>query len=322
MNPIKLLGFGGAGIVLFYAILCGASFLLQAFPVTGVFLMMGGAPLWIGVLVHVMMAHLTIGALTRRIAAAWLAAPLAYYIGGYAMHWKSVEEARALAARIESANAEQSLAVDQPFTYRSTNFETLDLLEMYRVASAYSNAGRGQEYTEYYYAKDEECALANRGYFHAKRFEPSAFRPDLFYYVADAGKTRQCLLQKSVLEPNPAYEIKSWLDRDLHATLLLRPYVIAWQARDLRNDASVIVRVGSISTLPPVQTVVAGCALNSGKPAWECSTSLIYNSGAISVGVKKRTDGGNQFIPTRDPDTWDVTALARALGLTAREPTD
>ena len=326
MNPRDLLSSGGIGIVYFYALLCGVVFLLQWFPFTGIFLMILGGPIWIGALVHVMMAHLTIGALSRRLEFAWLALPIAYYAGGGAMHLKSVQEAQALAAQIETANAEQSLPVAQPFSYFSENFETLNLLEMYRAASAFTkgNGANGkQEYIEYYYAKNEECDTASRGYYSNERFtNPFAFRPHLFYYVNDPSKTRQCLLQKSVYEASPIYEIKSWLDRDLRTTVLLRPYVIAWQARDTRTNANITVRVGSITTLPLAQTIVAGCGLNSSKPAWECGSSLLYSSQTISVGVKKRADGGNPFIPTRDPDTWEVTALGRALGLTPREPSD
>jgi hypothetical protein len=325
VNPFNLFRSGGGGIVAFYAMLCCVVFLLQWFPATGIVLMFLLAPFWIGALVHIMMAHLTLMAMARSIAPVWLGLPLAYYLGGAALHWQSVQAAQALAAQIENANAKQSLPVQQPFSYRSDRFETLALLEMYRVASAFSNGGKAngqQEYVKYYYAKDTQCELASRGYSYEKRSEPFRFRPDLFYYV-HGNKTRQCLLQQSVTEkPDLTYEINSWLDRDLPATFLLRAYVIAWQARDLRTDTSVTVRVGSIVTLPWIQTIAAGCALDDGKPAWECFGSLINSSNEISVGVKKRTDHGNPFTPIRDPDTWQVTALARALGLSPRDPND
>ena len=195
-----------------------------------------------------MMAHLTLSALARSIAWVCLAAPLAYYAGGAALHWRSVQEASALAAQLESANAKQSLLVDQPFTYRSANFETLKSSgNVSSFAAAFADAGRGRggpEYVQYYHAKDAECALANRGYFFEKRFEPFAFRPDLFFYVHPKS-TRQCLLQRTVAEkPDPTYEVRSWLDRDLPDTLLLRPYVIAWKASNLRTGATATVRVG------------------------------------------------------------------------------
>ncbi len=78
MNPLHLLRSGGLGIAAFYAILCGALFLLQWFPATGIFLMFLGGPIWIGALGHIMIAHLTLSVVARSIASVWFAAPLAY----------------------------------------------------------------------------------------------------------------------------------------------------------------------------------------------------------------------------------------------------
>jgi hypothetical protein len=64
----------GVGIFATYAIAAAAIFLLQAFPGTGIFLMFVMGVLWIGLLIHVAMVHLTAASLSDLIPRKWIAA--------------------------------------------------------------------------------------------------------------------------------------------------------------------------------------------------------------------------------------------------------
>jgi len=322
---MKRLFTSGSGILLFYALVCGGIYLLQAFPATGVILMFFGAMLWIGIAIHVAMAHLAIASLTKIISRAWLAVPIVYYVGGYALHLVSVRQVQEKIGEIERANAAVVIKVEQPFSFVSEGSpDTFELLERYRADRSFILQGSGTQaaVTARYYAKGEACDSANTVWFYEKRREPFLMRRDLFASYKGGDKTRQCILSQDGLAGDWRYRIKGEYINEREAALY-RHFGSRWTVSDDRTGAKLVsVEVGGFNPLPPIQTVFAGCALNSGAARWDCAAGLMREGAFIPVGFKKRTDGGNNFIPTNDPDTWEITVLARALSLDLRQPTD
>src|SRR5262245_25209880 len=100
-----------------YVLLSVAAFALQLPAIPGIYLMALAAPLWIGFLAHVAMAHFAWLAMRGTISRAWLALPLGFYAGGYALHLASVHAAETEAAAINAHNTAVRLTVDQPFRY-------------------------------------------------------------------------------------------------------------------------------------------------------------------------------------------------------------
>lgn len=325
----------GFSMVVAFIVAATVIYLLQLFPYTGVILMILAGPIWIGLLLHLLMAALTVQALRRVISRAWLIAPALYYGGGYALHLASLQRAREEKIAIERANAAQSAKVDLPFRYLATGVSKLEVFRRFRAESAtfikqyvHKKDYTGFLHTVYIYNNGSSCDVYVPA--SADEPEPAGFAWDLDLFPAYKGsdKTIQCLIPFEVPDGNrsikaPDYEIMDYLDRTRPPTLLFGRYLIHWIAKDLRSGKTLAqVDEGNLWPLPSVQTVIAGCALNSGGPSWDCSWGLMTGSESITVGYKDRTDNGNPLIPVDDPETSPTYALGRALGLTPRTPTD
>jgi hypothetical protein len=64
-----------------------------------------------------MLLRLAGGAIFGTISREWLALPLAYYGGSYALHSMSVDHAHAEASAIEQAAQRATIKVDEPFAF-------------------------------------------------------------------------------------------------------------------------------------------------------------------------------------------------------------
>ncbi len=320
----------GSKIVIFYAAIAAIAYVLQLIPVTGIFLMIVGGPIIVGLLMHLMMLHLGAAAaggyIARPIARPWLIAPVIYYGGGLVLHLLSVSQANNVAEAIAKANASQAAAVAAPFSYLANGIEGLELLKRFKVAAAYIRGGNrnSPEYSMYYYARGDECESASPGFYYDRRFtSPFQWDRDLFPGHKGADKARQCILMKSVETADPDYAVEHEYDRQSARAALFRQYTETWTARDLRSRQIVArVQTGTLVPLPMVQTILAGCGLNSGNPSWDCAAALKPGSSRITAGYKPPPTGANRFIPSDDPETSIAAALAHALGLAARSPTD
>ncbi len=310
----------GAGILLFYALLGGAVVLVQVFPQTGIFLMLVAGPLWIGILTHVGMAHLALMAAPGLIARAWLLIPVVYYGAGFALHLESAQRAQAKAAAIEAENAAARVKVEEPFTYLFRYAHEDTLFERYRVARAFITES-DRTYSQYDYAREEACDGANRSWDYKKRDQPYLRRADLFPSYRGADKIRQCVITRSVTSGEWRYRLESEalrIDDPINPVRGVR-----WRIYDAASGALVTTATAAtISTLPPVQTPIAGCTLISSTPAWKCFATLWHASGSVTAGYRKRVlaPRENPFSRSADPDTEPVSALGHALSLPPRSP--
>jgi hypothetical protein len=275
--------------------------------------------MWVGILIHLAMLHLAVASLVKIISRAWLILPIAYYAAGYALHVVSVREVQNKIAAIERANAEVVIKAELPFTFLEEGSSgAFELLELYRTDRAFIRQNSGAITTRYY-AEGEACARANKDYYAEKSTEPFLLRANL---PVRSATTRQCILMQDGLPAEWRYRIKGeyLVEED---TRYYRHFGRKWTVFDEKTGAQLVsVEVGGFKTLPAVQTVIAGCALHSGAARWICGTGLMREMSFIPVGYKKRSDRGNVFIPINDPDTWEITPLARALSLEPRKTTD
>jgi hypothetical protein len=104
----------GSGFTLLaaYFVLAVALFALEFVPGVQILLVLL-APLWSGLLVHIAMAQFVFFAALGRISRAWLALPIGFYAGGFALHLYSVHAAEAAAAAVNARNAAVQLAAVQ-----------------------------------------------------------------------------------------------------------------------------------------------------------------------------------------------------------------
>ena len=316
----------GLRLLITYIFLGLVIFAVQLPSVPGIILMVLAAPLWIGLLVHVAMAHFGWLAIRGTISRAWLALPLGFYASGYGLHLASVDAAEAEAAAVNAHNAAVRLTVEQPFRYlRDGNADSFSLIEHYRVDRSFLRQGDGT-ITTTYYARGADCDNALQGYYYQRRQEPWAFRKDIFYYYP-GNKTRQCILSRNDATAQWRYRISAnYTYANDQASSLFTRFGTAFEIFDEQDKRTLgTIEVATFKPFPIVPWIVAGCALNSGAAKWQCGWSLTKGEAYIAAGYRQRPANDpqkNPFIPSLDSETWEVTQLARALGLEPRQPTD
>jgi hypothetical protein len=280
----------------------------------------------IGLLVHIAMAHLAWLAIRRTISRAWLVLPIAFYTGGYCLHLASMQAAEAEAAAVNARNAIVRLTVDQPFRYfRDGAADSFSLIEHYRVDRSFQRQLNGT-ITTTYYAHGSDCDNARQGYDHARSREPWTLRTDIFYHYP-GNKTRQCILSQDGLPAEWRYRITAnyTYAKDQASSLFTRRGK-AFEIFDERNKRLLgTVEVATFTPIAIVPRIFAGCGLDGGAAKWVCTWGLTKDGRSIAAGYQLRAADDpqkNPFIPSLDAETWEVTQLARALGLAARQPTD
>jgi hypothetical protein len=308
---------GGLFIVVTYAAICAAIFLLQLFPLTGGFLMFLMAIAWIGVVINIGMIHLAGAALIGSIARLWIVLPIAFYVGGLVAHYWAAAAVGTQAQAIERENTAAVITASPPLSFFVKGVST-DLVKLYRVDRLVLPQGNRAP-TIYYYARGEECDSANKNYDYRKRDEPFQYRRDLFPSYKGANKTRQCILQKD----GPAGEVHYRIEAALFSseTPLIKNFGTKWTVYDVQSGAAIAhAEAAAFRVITPIPLLLAGCGLVDNPASWRCDAGMRKGSALTTVGYRPDKDG--DFFRTPDPQTWDIGPLGRALSLQPREPTD
>jgi len=315
MNRAKRSGFV---IVAIYAIICGVIYLLQLFAITGGFLMFLMAIMWIGLVINVAMIHLTGAALIGSIAMPWILLPIGFYVGGLTAHYRAVAAVTTQKEAIERANAAAIITASPPLSFFVKGM-FIDLLERYRVDRMVSPHGNNAPATIYYYARGEECGSANAHYNYQKRDEPFLLRRDLFPYYKGTDKTRQCILLKNGPPGEVHYRIEAASFSS--ETYLIKGFGTKWTVYDVQTGAVLTsAQSAAFTVIEPIPLLLAGCGLVDNPPSWRCGAQMMKESTYTGAGY--RPDHGWDVFRSRDPQTWDIGPLGRALSLQPRQPTD
>ncbi len=306
----------GFVIVAIYACICGLIYLLQLFPVTGGFLMFMMAIIWIGLVINVGMIYLAGAALVRSIALPWILLPIGFYVGGLAAHYRAVAAVTAQTEAIQRSNAAAIITVGPPLSFFVKGM-FVDLLELYRIDRLAAPRGNNPA-TIYYYARGEECDSAEK-YNYQKRDEPSVLRRDLFPDYKGADKTRQCILQKDGPPGKVPYRIEAALFSS--ETYLIKGFGTKWTVYDVKTGAALThAQSAAFRVIEPIPVLLAGCGLIDNPPSWQCDAQMMKESTLASAGY--RPDSTTVGFRSRDPQTWAIGPLGRALSLAPRLPTD
>lgn len=307
----------GFVIVAIYAMICGLIYLLQLFPVTGGFLMFMMAIIWIGLIINVAMIHLAGAALVGSIALPWILLPIGFYVGGLATHYWAVAAVTAETEAIERSNAAATITAGPPLSFFVKGM-FIDLLELYRIDRLVAPRGNNPP-TIYYYARGEECDSANSNYNYRKRDEPFLLRRDLFPDYKGADKTRQCILQKDGAPGEVHYRLES--ESFASETYLTKRSGTKWTVYDVKTGAPLVsARSARFAVIKPIPILLAGCGLIDNPPSWECDAQMMKESTHTAAGY--RPDSTTGVFRSRDPESWDIGPLGRALALQPRQPTD
>jgi hypothetical protein len=313
----------GFFILLCYGVAAAAACGLQLVPVLGWVVLAAGGPLWVGGLVHLMMLHLAGVGIVGMISRAWVIFPLAYYGGGLALHFISLNRAHKEAEAIAQAAQQATIKVDQPFSFLNDAAGGFELLKHYRIDRAFLR--QGGRITTQYFARGEECndvirirqdAITNRE--PIPRDQPSLM-VDLFRGYHDQDKKRQCILSRNDLPASWRYRIESSY---LPEGNTINPrFGSRYSVIDETSGATLLtVETGAIGTLPPIQTITAICSVYSGP--LKCRVGLLPSSTLVPIGHQLPLSGIPYFAELEDLNTWEIGILARALSLQLRTRAD
>lgn len=325
----------GWPVSLWFFLITAVVYLLQRFPLTGVFLMIVGAAFWSILLINMGMLGLIVEALTGRANPLWLIVP-ALYFGGY--YWAYLADRNALnlvTAEAARFNAGKSLPFDpvrQDLAFGDPKdgmgLSPSQFVERYGLERAFGGDGR-----VYRVGTDETCALLRK--------KPVFQSAGIFAnYITREGKrpyqrvgTGFCTIQMPGQPDRPIVRIT---ERQQEAKRGRMPYIQRdFSARDESDGATAAVRTYAAQPLKLIPMPVMGCALNSGAASWDCFHGFMrdrvelpagrprYSGGvpllAAMLGLKQTDDlsahaiGPERFKPIAERADAELTAKELAL---------
>lgn len=279
-----------------------AVYLLQRFPLTGVFLMIVGAAFWSVLLINAGMIGIVVETLTGRASPVWLAIPALYFGCYYAAYFYDQSTLAGVQKETARFNDGKSLRYDGTVrdlvvTSKGDNGVALTastLVEQYDVPRAFD--GTKNLFT---IGTPEVCKLINsdhafmsagiQGYMLALRGEGWRKKNTGFCRVMMPGRPDK-----------PVMELVSHHRQERRGLLGLA--LVDFVATDSATGASAAVRGGSAGPMKRFPMPVMGCALNSGAPSWECFHGFMRDRVQLVPGLAKYS-GGDEIV-------------ARLLGLT------
>ena len=276
---------------LWFLVATAILFLLQRFPLTGIFLMFMLAMFWSVVLVNLGFIGIGVEALLGRVSRAWLILPALYFGGYYAVYAMEQATLAALRLRYAQENAGKTLPFDQALQdlvivsgkgdFHPSPFE---LVRRFGVKRVFAGNGR-----VHFMGNSDACALLRGN----DIFRSAGVYAFGFHTDGELGSRRLvkgfCSIYAPAQPDRPVVRVHS--DEVTHSRLLLP---VRTQELKIRNEATgqaVEVRAGTAAPLKPFPMPVMGCGLNSGAPSWDCSAGFMRNRVSILEPGKGWADG-------------------------------
>ena len=296
----------------------GVIFLLQAFPVTGIILMMMLAPFWSIALINAGFIGTGVEALTGSVARGWILLPLLWFTGYGAVAWND----HAVLAKLRDQVAAQNARVHVPF---DAEHEVLVSNE-----GTANSQGVGVDWFVQNYALPVAYtfnATAPEAQFHATRLAGNELCRRLF----DTPEGRASGVRPMWFHDSPGQRIADGVFEQRFCTIDVpqapdQPQVlIARGAKETSVDglpvtfltttiastdgATHVLGGGIASPLSWLPMPVIGCGLDSGAARWKCTMQFWRNSFQPLESVGRRYGAGD-------------VVLAEALGLRPVLPAD
>jgi hypothetical protein len=287
---------------LIFFLITAAVFALQAFPFTGIFLMLMMAPFWSVVLINAGMVGTGLEAVSGRVSRFWVLLPLAFY-GGYFVY---VASDRATLGALSARYAANNAAVTIPFD---------------AAAHALVFAGSGDGGAWYVQNYDLPVAYTRNGNFPEKYLSNRMMARDVcakihenpalgqafvhgfgFHDGEETGSSRMeerfCGLRMPERPELPPVVVSTREVKRSEATL---PVTQVTTTVTVPGGRRYTLQGGTAAPLPWLPMPVMGCALNSGAPSWDCDAGFYRRSTPIVPGSTRYSR--------------DSITLAEALGL-------
>lgn len=291
--PLSLVFFLATGVV----------FLLQLFPVTGIFLMFMLAAFWSVALINAGMIGIAVEVVTRQVSWRWLIVPLGFYGLYYAVAYADHQTLAALRVHYATANAAVAVPFDparQALVFESESNSGGWLVQNYRLPVAYStNRNSPEGFRSNRMMAHEICArVRDTPSLGAAGVYSFGFHDgdDIYHRKMDG---RFCDLGMPERPTLPLVQVARRETKTQVVTLPITRVTRTVTTPDGRQFELLGGVAGPLSWIP---MPVMGCFLDSGTPAWRCDAGFWRDSGTPILSGTTRY-------------SRDDVALARALRL-------
>jgi hypothetical protein len=240
---------------------------LQAFPYTGIILMMLGAALLVGLLIHVFLIGLAVEAFLGRIPRALAVIPVVAYAGYYGLYIRQTIEIRQESAKLRAENSGKVFDFD-PEVYSLVTADADKLASEYAIPVAYQpNKNFGPEtHLAFRLLPRDQCSSLAVDSRH--RIIKLGVR------IGNSFQNNLCLLRFPEDPPKKIITVVKHRDEEIWK----RKWDFGEQSTEILVDGRVIgsFKTASIWRLPLWPNGAIGCGLISGgTPAWKCSADFL-----------------------------------------------
>jgi len=290
-----------------------ALFLLQAFPLTGFFLMFMAAAYWSAVLINIGMIGTIIEVVSGSRSKWYLLVPITFYVLGAGIFVQEIVARAILKSEMQTHNEQVVVSFDP--NRQNLVFEdyspALILVREFGLQSFFAGGFRGSDELRFFQLAPKQICedLKNSS---ADQNSDLHILDKIFHVNSHEGSyetpKNYCLLSIPGHPEKPAIRVSSsnLTSNQQIGTLPVRQTQILIGTTEEKSFA---VRAAEASVIYPVPLPYMGCFLNSAASGWECVSGFLRGDWK-AVGHQLGSRKGN------------LLALAEALGLKKQTPTE
>ncbi|WP_310466928.1 hypothetical protein [Sphingomonas sp.] len=271
-------------------------YLLQRFPLTGVFLMIVGAAFWSVILVNLGVLGIGYEALVGKVSRLWLAVPVLYFGVYYLAYARNQAALAALRVEYAQFNAGKSLPFDpatQDLVIGEAGGGSLlqpnDFVPYYGLGRAFSTNGRMALLGD-----KEACALLRGNDVYRSAGIYSTGLKSAGHKGPRWGPSDFCLITAPGEPDRPVVRVSGKSEQSTQNNLPVTTQT--FRLRDEISGREVVVRSAFAAPLKRFPLPVMGCALNSGAPAWQCFHGFMRDSVTPVVPPGQKYGGGTVVV--------------------------
>ena len=270
-------------------------YLLQRFPLTGIFLMVVGAAFWSIILINLGVIGIGFEALTGKVSRLWLVVPLLYF-GAYHLAYSrdqtTLKELRGEYARFNNGKslpfdpATQDLLLDDD---KGSFLSTNSFVPYYGLGRAFSSNGRMALLGD-----SDACALLRGN----DAYRSAGIHSSGLSSSEAAAKRPQALGFCSITAPGepdrPVVRVTGESAESNHERMPVTTQT--FRIRDEANRREIVVKSAFAAPLKRFPMPVMGCALNSGGGSWDCFHGFMRATVTPVAPAGQRFGGGTVVV--------------------------
>jgi len=302
----------GWPVSLWFFLITAVIYLLQRFPLTGVFLMIVGAAFWSILLINLGMLGLAAESVTGRVNLLWLLVPALYFGVYYLAYSTDQRMLKIVTAETVRFNEAKSLPFDpdrQDLVFGDPKdglgISASNFSQRYGLAQTFDSKGR-----VYLIGTSESCALL--------RDKPVFQSAGIFSHGITRQGERRYLRASTgfctiMMPGEPDRPIVRVTERQETAKRGRMPFIQRdFTARDESNGAHASVRSAVAQPLKFIPMPVMGCALNSAAASWDCFHGFMRDRVELPPGMPRYASGAPliaKLLGLKETDDLSIHAI-------------